>query len=136
MKEEELLGTLPLPQVLTLSMLDELVEAGVIYKLEGLDDNRYLPGHPSEHYTICDALGRLGESGLVNPPTGNTPALERVIRSLKTIDRDASRSPGNLPLKEIRSVRSFFSLVLAALCVLPDFSPPADGPGAPTARSC
>ena len=100
-EEEELLGTLPLPQVLTLSMLDELVEAGVIYKLEGLDDNRYLPGHPSEHYTICDALGRLGESGLVNPPTGNTPALERVIRSLKTIDRDASRSPGNLPLKEI-----------------------------------
>lgn len=112
MKEEELLGTLP--QVLTLSMLDELVEAGVIYKLEGLDDNRYLPGHPSEHYTICDALGRLGESGLVNPPTGNTPALERVIRSLKTIDRDASRSPRQPSAQGDRSVMKLFLPVLAA----------------------
>ena len=85
-------------QAMTVATLGTISE---VQKLEGLDDNRYLPGHPSEHYTICDALGRLGESGLVNPPTGNTPALERVIRSLKTIDRDASRSPGNLPLKEI-----------------------------------
>lgn len=100
--EETLFEELPLPQVLTLSMLDELVEANVIYKLE--EDKaapNYLPAHPSEHYTVCDAIAMLEESGMVNPPAGNSAELEKVVRCLGTLRKDASRSPGNLALKEL-----------------------------------
>lgn len=100
--EETILEELPLPQVLTLSMLDELVESGMLYRLEN-DKTApdYLPAHPSEHYTVCDAIAKLEEAGLVNPPASGNAKLEKSIRALETIRRDATRSPGNLALKEL-----------------------------------
>ena len=100
--EDRILEELPLPQVLTLSMLDELVESGVIYKLEN-DKTApdYLPAHPSERYTICDALAKLDETGLVHPPAAGNAKLEKSVRALELLRNDASRSPGNLALKDL-----------------------------------
>lgn len=100
--EDRILEELPLPQVLTLSMLDELVESGVIYKLEN-DKTApdYLPAHPSERYTICDALAKLDETGLVHPPAAGNAKLEKSVRALELLHNDASRSPGNLALKDL-----------------------------------
>jgi len=99
--EERLFTELPLPQVLLLSMLDELVEAGVVYRLESEDrDRSYLPALPADRSTICEALVRLDGTGLLNPPA-NSPGLDRAIRNLDGILRSAAGSPCNLPLKEI-----------------------------------
>jgi len=100
--EARLFAELPLPQVLLLSMLDELVEAGVIYRMESAGEGRaYLPALPADRGTICEALARLDGAGLLNPPAGNASGLDRAVRNLDGILRSAAGSPCNLPLKEI-----------------------------------
>lgn len=100
--EERLFAELPLPQVLLLSMLDELVDAGVICRIESEERERgYLPALPADRSTVCDALVRLDEAGLLNPPAGKSSGLDRAIRNLDGILRSAAGSPCNVPLKEI-----------------------------------
>ena len=102
MEEQRIFTELPLPQVVLLPLLEELVEAGILYRLEPERGGRgYLPALPAGRSTICDALARLDEAGLLNPPAGKTPAFERVVHNLDGISRVATASPCNLPLKEI-----------------------------------
>ncbi|MDR0933078.1 MAG: YihY/virulence factor BrkB family protein [Victivallales bacterium] len=100
--EESLLKELPLPPVLISDLLDELVAANVIYKLNPEDaTSGYLPARPAERCTICDAIAMLDKAGLTESPTGNSMELEKIARCLGTIQQDASRSSGNLSLKEL-----------------------------------
>ncbi len=101
--EEKLFELVPLPQVLLLSMVEELLEAGLIYKRE--DDranNSYLPAHPTERFSICDAQESLNRSGWLRPLTGSGNEFEQITSGLARIEDDSRRNPGNLLLKDIR----------------------------------
>lgn len=99
--EERICDEIPLPQVLTLSLLEELVDAGVLYRIEDEDEEPgYLPAQPTDRFTMCDALERLDVSGMSDPPV-SSDAFERVVRNLDGVKRTAATSGCNLLLKEL-----------------------------------
>ncbi len=100
--EERLFDELALPQVLVLSLLDELVEANVLYRLETeTGDRSYLPSLPADRSAICDVLEKLEEAGLQDLPGISSSLLERVVRNLDGVKRTAATSSCNLPLKSL-----------------------------------
>ncbi len=98
---QELCQAIPLQMIQLQPLLDELQEARVLLKSELDGVYSYLPGYPTDRFTICDVLAQLEQTGINLPIPEASSALEGIPTQLDQIQHDASTSSNNLKLKEL-----------------------------------
>lgn len=101
-------AALEIPVRLVRQILHELVEAGVLMRIDQEEDKTYSyhPARDSDGMTMKFVLEALNKHGSNHIPGIESPALQRLRQSLESFEHQIGPSPGNMLLKDIAVPRN------------------------------
>ncbi len=100
--ELELMQQLPLPAIMLESQLAELLEAGVLYRVERDDgQTAFAPARSSAGTTVSDIIEQLELHGDNKPDDPTRPAVAPVTRLLGELAAEIAASPLNRKIKDL-----------------------------------